>query len=237
MKRFFFFTLFLLVLGGIEAAREREQFLRGNKVYHEGDVQQALQEYQDITNKGPVLWYNSGVCHLKQNNLLLALVAFKRAQYKANPALFDTVTPVIMQLQTMLHQPHDSELLQFARQCAAYLSLFWLQLLLLVLWWTYTLVSWFTVALTRSIKTVLVLLMMVLSFLTGMVWWVQLRDTAVVMNESSLFVGPNKEFHTVGSVTPGTTVIIKERAGQWNKIATQGSIGWIEREQLEPIES
>jgi hypothetical protein len=238
MKHLTFLFLMLAVgVNVLHAAREKEQFLRANKLFQENNVEQALEEYQEISDKGPILWYNIGVCHVRQKEYLEAFVAFRRAEVGANSKLFAQLVPAIAKIQKELSIAYDSGSLLFAKQCTAFFSLFWLQVLLLILWWTYAVLSWLTISLGRGLKFCLLILLLVTATLTVLIWWVHSRDTGIVIKESSLFIGPNTEFHTVGTVHPTDQVVIGQRAEQWYKIkSTQGS-GWIESTGIELIES
>lgn len=231
-----FFLLFLALATDLGAARQREQFLRGNKAFEDGNVEQALTEYQEIKSKGPVLWYNIGACYYNQDNLVNALVAFKRAQSMADGALNATLLPLIDDINVKLSRPRRGELLEIAETCAAYLSLFWLQIVLLLIWWGYSALVWFKVSGVKKIKIGLILVLLLLASLTGLIWWVTSRDNGIVVEESTLFVGPNMEFHSLGQVEPAEEVRLLDHNKAWYKIKSRAGVGWVPKEKVEPIE-
>ena len=57
----------------------------------------------------------------------------------------------------------------------------------------------------------------------------------VVEKQPLLFVGPNKEFHTIGSLAAGNHVIVKEQREGWSKVRYSDKIGWIEAEAIQII--
>ncbi len=230
------FLLLLCIVTPLSGAREKEQFLRGNKFFKEHAVDQALKEYQEITHKGPILWYNIGVCHEEQKDPLQALVAFLRAQKGASYSLLESIDTRLEVVQKKLGLSPGSEFETFALYCSALFSLFWLQLLFLALWWTCALFSWLTVPVSRLVKGCLIAAMIGVGFLMLVVWLVSVRDTAIVIKDSALFIGPNTEFHTVGEVRPGQRVTIKKRTTEWFKVKTEKLSGWINTSDIEPIE-
>ena len=65
MRKLLFFIGCLFF--SMNANKEWEQFLRANKLYEEDKIAEASEEYEGISNKGPVVWYNFGNCLYQQN--------------------------------------------------------------------------------------------------------------------------------------------------------------------------
>lgn len=225
----FFFSL--------QPARELEQFLRGNKLFQEGKSAEALNEYQEITHKGPVLWYNIGMCHYQQQDFIKALVALKKAELGANAQLIKKIEPFIKEIQTKYNQPHQSESMRLLKCFASHLSLFWLLSLTVLLWW-FIIMLWNAVLLPHYwVRFSLVTIWFFCSVTTGVVWWLSTEKIGIVTDEASLYVGPNEKFHKAGTVTKGQQVAIKKQHENWFKIKSTDASGWVSQTRLEPIES
>jgi len=236
MKKQTLFFLLLSLVQSLFAAHELEQFLRGNKLFQEGKAQEALKEYTEISNKGPVLWYNSALCHLELQEPVKALIAFKRAERFANNTLLTKIEPLIKKVQTELNQPHESDWIQGMRRYASYFSLFWLQVLVLLLWWFAAIGLWCGFFKKTWQRFLLVISLLFCVGSIAVVWWARTSCAAVALNETSFYIGPNVDFHEVGSVTKGQLVTVKKHDGQWYNIKTKTGSGWIVQENLEPIE-
>lgn len=101
-----FFNFFIFVLLGITVmpalslygVSNQELFLEGNRQFHLGAYQQALESYEAITDKGAATWFNRGRCYQALGNQVLdnknlsnqvnAIVSWRRAQKSASPVRY-----------------------------------------------------------------------------------------------------------------------------------------------------
>jgi hypothetical protein len=236
-KLILFFCIMLFSAVPLKPARELEQFLRGNKLFQEGKPEEALKEYQEITQKGPLLWHNIGMCHYQQKNFIEALVALKKAELGANAQLLLKIEPFIKEIQAKYNQPHQSEKMRLLKRLASHLSLFWLLFLTVFFWWLIAFL-WNTALLSNAwVRFSFVALWLFCSVTTGVVWWLSTEKIGIITDETSLYVGPNEKFHKTGTVTKGQQVVIKKQHEDWFKIKSTDASGWVLQTRLEPIES
>ena len=237
MTKITFLSLFLVgLIGSLHAARERETFLKGNKLMREGNVQEALKEYTEITHKGPTLWYNIGVCNYQQENFLTALIAFRHAERGASSNNLKCIMNAVEQVQNKLGQPHDTTTIVRLKKYSSYFSLFWLQILCIALWWLSLGVMWNRKKYKPIFMLVLWILFLWSLFTVISVWWVNSRNYGIVLNESSLFTGTSTEFHEVGKVAKADQVTIKNQNDGWYKVKADKVTGWIPVSNVEHIE-
>lgn len=223
----------LLCFYSTAQSQENERFLRGHKLYQEDKKEQALQEYQAITKKGPVTWYNIGVCLYQEKNYKQALIAFKKAERGANITLLKTIAPLLVAIQDKLGIPKEPEWRIFMKQYAAHFSLFWLQVACIMTWLLVVILSYMCVR--KRVLSLLMLLFLLTAASLGIVWWVSVSHYGIVTEHCFLFAGPNEEFHTTGQVGEAQEVIIQEEKKQWYKVKTAQQVGWISASCLESI--
>lgn len=235
MKKIIFLCSVLLV-ASVFAGPELEKFLRGAQFFKDGKLQEALHEYEGITNRGPVTWYNMGICYYQQKEFIKALVAFKRAQIGAHYAMLKQTQPFINKLEQHFNQPVESQMKKAIRELSSFFSLFWVQLATLIFWWLLIVLLVFQSYSFRRLKVVAGLWFFVCLFLTGMVWWALSGENAIVIRGTQVYIAPNEQLHTVGSVTAGQEVCIKKQEQEWVRIKANTASGWVRADALEPIE-
>lgn len=235
MKKIIFLCLMWLA-GSAFAGPELEQFLRGAQLFKEGKLQEALQEYEGIAHKGSVTWYNIGICYYQQKDFIKALIAFKRAQVGAYYGMLKQIQPFIEQLKHQFHQPPETLIERGTRELSSFFSLFWVQLVTLISWWLFIFLLVFQSCSFRWLKITVGILFFVCLFLTGMVWWALSDKNAIVMRDAQIYIAPNEQLHTVGSVIVGQEVCMKKQEQEWVRIKANTAAGWVRADALEPIE-
>ena len=239
MKRFLI-TLSLFFIATTTArflcASEYEQFLQGNKAYQSGDYIKALEMYNAIPDKGPVLWHNTGLCYLQQKDYLNAFIAFSQGQRGASFSLFTQITALRDKVADTLGVAPEPFMVRFLRAFAAYVPLIFLQLLVIALLMLVMLVWTVYLSINHFIKFLLVFLCIV-----GMVGlcglrWINDRTYGIILQDSLVYVGPNENFHSNGSVKLGQCVSSMKHKEGWFKITTHDVTGWVDKTRMVPIE-
>ena len=234
-----FFTTFIMI-GTLYCARQMEDFLQANQYFEKQQFEQAIESYQKINTKGPVLWYNIAQCYIKINQFLDALVAIKKAQINADPTVLAATYTTLKYLQDKITVTHDSKILTLGRWCSAYCSLLWLQIITLLCWFLVAL-SWHLSILQKfSVRVILLLVLITVTTLMSLVWWTTTQHQAITIKETGLYVGPDIQFTSKSSCIPGQQVTIattlQNNQTVWYKIKTDQSVGWVPADTIEPIE-
>ncbi len=220
----------------VHAAKEFEFFLAGNKQFQEKNFTQALQEYEAVSAKGPVVWYNIGVCHAHLENPVAALIAFRKAERGASSEVLSHGLKATHKIQELLGKPHDADLIIFMKKYTVYFSLFWLQLCFLLLWIGGFVGYSFMLEQIKRFFFVWCLFLFLSGTLVFAKWWVEARSLGIAKEKTSFFVGPNKGFHKAGELEPGDEVILAKEERGWYKVTLATSSGWAEDTVVERIE-
>lgn len=228
----FFITTIVI---SVYAARERETFLKGNKLFHEGNVLESLKEYEEITKKGPILWYNIGVCKYQLNDFLGALIAFRKAERGATHGILQQILGALKKTQTKLEQSHDSENSILLKQYSSYFSLFWLQVLCILMWWICIVVTWYRARFKLIIVAGVWILFLWVVLTASSAWWVSFQSYGIITDDATLFIGTSSDFHKVGEVGKATQVILKKSSEGWYKVKASNITGWIPASKVEPL--
>jgi|GEM_PF-3138071 len=232
----FLLILFFSSSMTVFAARGQEGFLQGNKYFAEGNIQGALESYQEIDNKGPVTWYNSALCHVQQGDYVSALVALRRAQKGASVSILKKINFVLEHVQKNLALAPDSFFQRLATQAPSYLSFFWMQILCLIVLLGIVFLTFFHFKKAQWIKFALIITVAGLLYTLCALRWINECTYGIILRESPLYVGPNEQFHTKGTVSVADYVVVKAQEGSWCKIRERNGIGWILASRLSLIE-
>lgn len=240
MKQIFFIT-FITFFYTLHSARQMEDFLQANQYFQKQQFEQAIETYQKIPTKGPVIWYNMAQCYFQLDQFLNALIATKKAQINADPTLLAATYQTINALQDKITITHDSTLVKLARWCSAYCSLLWLQIVVLFFWFLYALSWHISVLQTFSIRFLLLLVLTISGTILSLVWWLPSQKQAITVQETPVYIGPDTQFNTRGILKTAQEVTIKTSlktdSTHWYKIKTDQEIGWVPADTLEKIET
>ena len=222
---------FIIVMSGLNlyADAQAEQFYRANELFQEQKYKDARMEYEALNTKGPVAWYNIGVCYSYEENNLESLVAFKRALKGADSTLLTEIFKGIDKAQGHNH-PQKDLLMRKLYYYASYFSLFLLQISFLFLWFLLFLCWFFKKKTSRSLRIFLWLCVVWAASSTAAVWWLQTRNYVIIMKESNMYAGPNEEYHTVGKLEGGDQLILLDSKNSWYKVKNPSTVGWIKEE-------
>ncbi len=228
MKRFSV-VLFIFLCLGMQASKNQELFLQANNAYLKSEFGQALTLYEQITNKGPAVWFNMANIQLIQENYLDALIYYKRAKKGAMLQTLQDVEKIVVDLQKKLniHEQKNwyGKIRDSLFELVGLLPLLPLQLvcLLCALLFALSIILWR--------KKHLSILFGIIFLCSGLLLSIKstgsARITAIIKKQTDVFVGPRRKFHSIANLTPGSQVTIKKRSDDWHKIKAPGLSGWV----------
>lgn len=229
--------LFFVPLCGA-ASNNKTIFSKGNRLYRQGRIEDALAQYKSMPQKGPGVWFNMGNCFFALQDYQQAFICWRRAQYKAPAALVAELTDHLEMVRSFLHKDDERSLfLQTIERWAQMMPVLFLQLIFLCCWYLF----WFFLFSERPPRwlSLLVLISLFLLLLTGTLLLVHyathLHKKGVVIKESMLLTGPHDQYHEIGSLHPLDDVQIKEARVGWYKVGVGDRTGWIAAETIETI--
>lgn len=232
-----FFLATIIGSCSLYPAKQWEQFLRANQAFESGDIQLALQEYQEIPDKGPIVFYNIGLCHKQLNNPFDALVAFKQAEKQADLKLFNLVTAQIEQLENHFGKSHETTFFAYAKWCRAIFSLLLVQLIFLSSWWAFLVVLyWVKSTYKKFIQLFLLLLLLSSGSIGFCLLYLNHARNGVIKETASLFVGPDSSFNTLATLTQADQIKIHSLQDEWYKVQYNNKVGWIEASKVIKID-
>lgn len=217
-------------------AHAQEAFLHANELYSRGEYKKAIHLYESISPKGAGVYLNLGNAYYHHEDLVSALVQWKKAQRLARGALLHTILKQIALAEQQLQIPSSPymSLLVNIGPSIAYVPMIALQLLWCLLM-IFLLLSVIKKTSSRRVFNVIVLLFActVVSGVMAMKHMLQLPSCALVHTaQAPLFAGPNNHYHTVGTLPAGSQVSICQQGESWYKIACGNNVGWIESSAL-----
>lgn len=231
-------TVGILICFLVQAGNNHTLFLKGNKAYRAGNIQEALTWYHKIDKKGPGVWLNMGNCFFSLKDFSPAMLCWKRAMLRAPYSLFLMLEHQIMKLNNVLGKTeHDTGLMHSLKRWALLIPAFYLQIIFLMCWY----LLWFFIISGRRPRlfSLISLLLLCFSLLTGIILLIQyythIYKSGVVVKESPLLSGPHERYHSVGLLTSLEDVQIKEGRQGWYKVAAHNKTGWVAAEAIEKV--
>lgn len=227
-KSLLFFLLFSFYGGMLQASKEWEQFLRAQKLFNEAKVSEALKEYEEITHKGPVVWFNIGNCLYKEGKKAEALAAWRAAEKGADTALLKKIYPQMVRVMEELGIEHDIEWHATLSLLTSYFPLFITQVLFLLLWLLLWLHAFNRIVIPgRYVYGVVVLTILGGGIIASKWWLAQKRHGVVTSEQLEVFAGPDKEFHKQGEWEYGQQFLIDQERDGWYKVKHKNMTGWV----------
>lgn len=225
--------IFLMLFVSLCARNAQETFLRANKLYEEKEYIKALQEYQSIEKKGPAVYYNMGNCYYHIGNETQALICYKRAKKDAKNNLIDNCN---YNIDLIAHPGEVSHFSWFASLCNKQInrfSLLMIQLLFLILW---LLFCWLLYTRKQFKNKLMVcgafLFLVPLSFVLYEKYKSVCHLKGIVCFETSLYAGPNTQYHVRQTLLAMQEVEIQQEKDKWFKIRYNKNVGWIPKDVI-----
>ena len=222
----------MFLVTSIWSSKNQELYLQANNEYLQRNFDKALILYDQIASKGPAVWHNMGNSSYQLGNYLDALIYYQRAKKGAMLSTLQELEKVIeqaqQQLQVIQQKSWFKKVSESFSQLAGLLPLLPLQLLCLLVAF---LLAWavFRYIKTRKYNVIIIVLIsliisLILLFIKNRAYTVQ---NGILVQEATIFVGPQKTFHSLGSITPGYFVSIKKIHNNWYKIKANNLSGWV----------
>ncbi len=243
--------LLILVAQSVFADTPNALFEQGNRLYQQGQYEEAAQKYKQIVKQGlesGELYFNLGNVYYRLNKPGLARLYYERAKkfLKNDEALNTNLQLLTMRLVDKIQQPPQFIL---SRWWQAALELFNL-----------TLISWLTVGLllltllTSAVRlyfvrrkkgdrfkelfvTAIVLFLISVFILGQKIYGLETEHFAVILSPTvTLYAEPNSSGTEVFVLHEGTKVQIRRQNQNWLEIRlADGKTGWLQKEDLETI--
>ena len=238
MKRIrFALCIFLcMVFVFLSQATSQESFLQGNVAYRHAEFKKAINFYQAITNKGPAAWYNLGNCYYHEQDYSNALLCWKRALQYDDSSLEASILYNCDQAYQKLGYQSAPTLVERLNQKICSYSLARWQVIFLVVWLLF--LSCFFSIITRKYRALGIFFCMLLSVSSaclGIKCWKCTQEYALVKNQCRMVAGTDERFAQIALMAPGCEVAIKEKKGEWCKVASKDHCGWIVMKNIDFI--
>ena len=217
----------------------QKAFAHANNLYDQKKYEEALQRYGLIDKKGSAALYNMGNCAFQLQKYVDAIVYWRRAlkncSYKNRADIEYNIAMAYKKFGYVSQKTFLSRLGESIYDFTSIFSLLWLQILFLFFWFMFF-VSWLWLQRFRVFAFVFLLS---LNLFIGAFLLVRYRylqySVAIVKDATTLFSGPDSNYHKVGDVRAADQVRIKEKFGEWYKAKNNGLVGWIKSEKVEII--
>jgi hypothetical protein len=218
------------------AIDDQALFAQATKAYDEQQFAAAEEQFLSIADKSPAVWYNAGNAAFQLHGYGNAMLYWLRAARTTDVRLYrDSMHNIAYLRERLGYTISPQERVYFyCKLITCYLPLLLVHLLLIALWmlmlwlWQHKLLHrWFLLCI--SLLSILVMLMT----------WIcrPEKDRAVVIvQQASLYAGPNSSFYQLASVQQAQIVTLLSRTPVWDKIAYNGQVGWVAHAQVEPID-
>ena len=221
-----------LVFGSfLMAITDQELFLQANRAYRDGDYQKALVLYERLEHKTPTVWYNIGNASYYQEQMLEALVAYKRALKGADAQLYADcmhnmhAVYAALGLEVTPHRWYD---ISYTYADAAQLIVVLVLVLMLV---------WSLMPIGAAAYGVGMSLLMLSALTAGAVvgtrYWYEIHPQAVVIKpDCAIYPGTDIRFEVQTQLKAGDELSVLARKNEWAKVSCSTCTGWVMADSL-----
>lgn len=220
-------VLFICWCTSVVAGPQEELFLQAAQHYRAGNPGGALELYQQIPDKGPVVWHNMGNCAWQLDDALCAKLYWRRAQKGAPRKLYQTTAAL---LATHIYQRSPSMVercILWCKSVAVSAPLGALQLLVLLILYG---IWFFWYKRMRFCMITLLCCLMMSGFFLYTTYDIRTTQQAIVMAPTGIFAGPNAQYAQLSAADVMDEVIVLAQAADWYKISsTANGVGWISK--------
>jgi tetratricopeptide (TPR) repeat protein len=214
---------------------DQEKFLKANELYNESKYQEALDLYNSMAVKGCSQFYNIGNCYFKLNNSAKAIGNWKKALKLASFDQYSNIEFNIEQgykkLNKNISNGFVDDIYNILAKYVSFVSLNDLILIFLLFW--FVLVLFY-----KKLKSFRLLLIIIVLFnfllLNGIFfkYYLQAKKTAFVIEQTKIFAGPEKNYHTIGVYNLADELKIKKQNGDWYLVSMNNSVGWVNKDSV-----
>lgn len=232
MKKLTFIFIISIFLN-VKAEFQQEKFLQANLIFKKGNIQQALNLYENIEPKNACVWFNIGSCNFVLGDYIKSIWAWEKAKKNGLNKKYN-IKKNIDDAYKMLNYNYSESLLDKINNLLSYLSLLSLQLIFFLFWFiTYPIIlrcfrlSYYFFALSLVLFNV--------AILSGVSLRINrfYQINAIVKNDNlNVLLGPDEKYHKIGSLNKGDKVTIYLKDKNWYKIKHRNIIGWASEENF-----
>ncbi|MFQ5631846.1 MAG: tetratricopeptide repeat protein [bacterium] len=244
MKKWIVLIFVVGVLGSHLYADEAESlFYQGNKLYENGDYEEAIAVYERILDTGKQSWqlyYNMGNAYYKLNKTGLAILHYERA-YKLNPESEDVrfnLQLANLAIVDRIPEPPKAEWiiwLESIHLSLSFTTLLWLALFFYAIFMLSLALKYIKPDLRQNRLIRLFSAGGLSAFIIVFLWfalrWYQIetaRFAIVLQREVSVTSSPTQDATEVFALHEGTKLQIEQQSGDWARIRLQdGKVGWL----------
>ncbi len=222
-----------------------QNLLEANKLYENGRFNQAITIYEDILNKGypnPALYYNLANAYFRTKQIGKAVLFYERA-FRLSPRDED-IRFNLKYVRAFVKEEQSEKgfLFQLLVKVYHFLTLNELTLLTCFLYFSLSIVLTIRLFQKKTLVGGLSIFLAATLLLSGFwlslkIYQEQIKDEAIILQESTAFSGPGEDYLANFSVPEGKKVIILQKREGWFEIGLlkEGLKGWIKKDMIEKI--
>ncbi len=222
------------------AKNNQELFLQAVQLQQDKKYSEAIARYEQIHPKGRAVLYNMGLSYYALNQLPYALAYLERAQRNAPSHDYALIASHITAITKQLGKPAVASFwfTSLARWVSG-ISLLWLQLVWLLLWFFFW---WRFNALQKNRRRLLLFTLWGILFAVcsvGLFVKATLQrytGGVVIEKEVLLRAGPQKEYDVVGTLSSSDQVVVKKKVDNWYLVTAGAYKGWVPADTIIVIE-
>lgn len=221
-----------------ETAQDVQIFEQANALYVQGVYEQALAEYQKITNKTGSVWYNMGNVAYAQQDYTHALLYWLRAQKYGDARAYISAHERLQELSSqvgLVDSNTSRPIVYYGELALRKIPMYVWQLLVLFLW---SLLCWCLMKKQRcsAVKSAILAIILFLMCIPIMIgYYIDKEHVLVIVDVADVYNGPNSALYNVGSLQKNKIATLLDAKKQWYKISHDDIIGWVERKTVAKI--
>lgn len=243
LKIFFLFGFICFFSLKVYAIDSEETFLRAGDFYSNKKYKQALDLYESIDRKGPVIFYNIGNCKFRLEQYFDALVYYNRAKNGASFDLLNSIKYNINIVNSKLGVFEKEKFWQTLEDNINLHSIFKLQVLFLIFWFIFFILYIFLKKLRVVFLSINFIFIIVFGFFVLIKYRIEKYPAAISRKSITVYLGPSETYHKLIDISKAQKVQVKakERVNfkkeckDWFKIKYNGITGWVLASDLEII--
>jgi len=234
-------TLTIFFVGQVQCAQDQQKlFVRGNELFEQAHYQDAFNVYERIIDKGFIVFYNMGLCCLRQGKKAETILCMKRAEKQASTYKEFTL------VENVLHFDENKEVIGmswyqqitvFLKKCILIIPILLMQLIvlwslifLIVLWYC----RWYKKYPKKSVLF-LILWCMFYYIVSYKINFMQQKYGVVMEASIPVYAGPDESFYKKSDLNQSDLVAIIDQHNEYYKITLDKNIGWIDRKAIELV--